>query len=68
VIKFTHSPVSLAVMGWHDTGQRIEGTAASAIHAASKHACTTADRTHAFRLSTDPDTWGIFTRTPDILT
>lgn len=68
MIKFTHSAASLAVMGWHDTGQRIEGAAIHAIHAANKHAQSTADRTHAFRLSTDPDTWGIFTRTPDILT
>jgi hypothetical protein len=68
MIKFTHSPVSLAVMGWHDTGQRIEGTAVDAAIAVTKASRTTADRTHAFRLSTDPDTWGIFTRTPDILT
>lgn len=68
MIRFTHHPTALAAEGWHDTGQRIEGTAVDAIHAGNKHARTTQARTASFRLSTDPDTWGIFTRTPDILT
>lgn len=68
MIRFAHHPTALQSEGWHDTGQRIEGTAVDATVAANKHARTTADSTQAFRLSTDPDTWGIFTRTPDILT
>lgn len=66
MVKFTHRPVALQAEGWHDTGRRISGAAAEAL-AAVKQANMDKYST-AFRLSTDPDTWGIFTRTPDILT
>lgn len=68
MIRFTHHPTALAAEGWHDTGHRVEGTAVDAITAAWAHSQYTLGPTQAFRLLTDPDTWGIFTRTPDILT
>lgn len=67
MIRFTHHPIALAARGWHDTGQRIEGTAVDANAAVAVVAPYWPGKCQAFRLSTDPDTWGIFTRTPDIL-
>lgn len=68
MIRYHHEPEALAALGWHDTGRRVIGTAIDAIHAANKAARAAATQVQAFRLTLDPDTWGIFTREPAVLT
>ncbi|HWU70772.1 MAG TPA: hypothetical protein VN017_05405 [Pseudoxanthomonas sp.] len=66
MIRYHHEPEALGALGWHDTGRRVIGTAIDANGMLLRH--YRGDDAAAFRLTLDPDTWGIFTRTPAILT